>query len=101
MLSPNGEILALANYPSTDPNNHQNYSADDYRNRVLSDKTEPGSTMKPFTMLLALDKGVISATDDELIDVTERVGKILPDNKYFEMTVQLILEKSHNLGTVL
>ena len=100
VLSPNGEILALANYPSTDPNNHQNYSADDYRNRVLSDKTEPGSTMKPFTMLLALDKGVISATDDELIDVTERVGKILPDNKYFEMTVQLILEKSHNLGTI-
>mgnify|MGYP000574220500 FL=1 len=100
VLSPNGEILALANYPSTNPNNHQNYSADDYRNRVLSDKTEPGSTMKPFTMLLALDKGVISATDDELIDVTERVGKILPDNKYFEMTVQLILEKSHNLGTI-
>ena len=100
VLSPNGEILALANYPSTDPNNHQNYSADDYRNRVLSDKTEPGSTMKPFTMLLALDKGVISATDDEFIDVTERVGKILPDNKYFEMTIQLILEKSHNLGTI-
>ena len=100
VLSPNGEILALANYPSTDPNNHQNYSADDYRNRVLSDKTEPGSTMKPFTMLLALDKGLISATDDELIDVTERVGKILPDNKYFEMTIQLILEKSHNLGTI-
>ena len=100
VLSPNGEILALANYPSTDPNNHQNYSADDYRNRVLSDKTEPGSTMKPFTMLLALDKGVISATDDELIDVTERVGNILPDNKYFEMTIQLILEKSHNLGTI-
>mgnify|MGYP000250453526 FL=1 len=100
VLSPNGEILALANYPSTNPNNHQNYSADDYRNRVLSDKTEPGSTMKPFTMLLALDKGVISATDDELIDVTERVGKILPDNKYFEMTIQLILEKSHNLGTI-
>ena len=100
VLSPNGEILALANYPSTDPNNHQNYSADDYRNRVLSDKTEPGSTMKPFTMLLALDKGLISATDNELIDVTERVGKILPDNKYFEMTVQLILEKSHNLGTI-
>ena len=100
VLSPNGEILALANYPSTDPNNHQNYSADDYRNRVLSDKTEPGSTMKPFTMLLALDKGVISATDNELIDVTERVGKILPDNKYFEMTIQLILEKSHNLGTI-
>ena len=101
VLSPNGEILALANYPSTNPNNHQSYSADDYRNRVFSDKTEPGSTMKPFTMLLALDKGVITATDDELIDVKNRVGNILPDRKYFEMTIQQILEKSHNLGTVM
>ena len=101
VLSPNGEILALANYPSTNPNNHQSYSADDYRNRVFSDKTEPGSTMKPFTMLLALDKGVITATDDELIDVKNRIGNIPPDKKYFEMTIQQILEKSHNLGTVM
>ena len=100
VLSPNGEILALASYPSTNPNNHQNYSADDYRNRVFSDINEPGSTMKPFTMLLALDKGIITATDDELIDVTKRVGNILPDKKYTEMTIQRILEKSHNLGTV-
>jgi len=100
VLSANGEILALVNYPSTDPNNQQKFSADDYRNRVFSDQTEPGSTMKPFTMLLALDKGVITATDDELIDVTKRVGNIKPDNKYFEITIQKILEKSHNLGTV-
>ena len=57
--------------------------------------------MKPFTMLLALDKGVITATEDELIDVTTRVGNILPDKKYTEMTIQRILEKSHNLGTVM
>ena len=101
VLSPNGEILALANYPSTDPNNLESFSADDYRNRVLSDKTEPGSTMKPFTMLLALDKGIITATDDELIDVTKRVANIKPDNKFFQMTIQRILEKSHNLGTVM
>ena len=101
VLSPNGEILALANYPSTDPNDLESFSADDYRNRVLSDKTEPGSTMKPFTMLLALDKGIITATDDELIDVTKRVANIKPDNKFFQMTIQRILEKSHNLGTVM
>ena len=101
VLSPNGEILALANYPSTNTNNLESYSADDYRNRVFSDKTEPGSTMKPFTMLLALDKGIISATDDELIDVTKRVANIKPDNKFFQMTIQRILEKSHNLGTVM
>ena len=101
VLSPNGEILALANYPSTNPNNLESYNPDDYRNRVFSDKTEPGSTMMPFTMLLALDKGIITATDDELIDVTKRVANIKPDDKYFQMTIQRILEKSHNLGTVM
>jgi len=100
VLSPNGEIIALANYPSANPNDHKSFDAEEYRNRVLADKIEPGSTMKPFTMLLALDKGVITATEDELIDVTERIGNMRPDNKYTEMTVQLILEKSHNLGTI-
>jgi cell division protein FtsI (penicillin-binding protein 3) len=50
--------------------------------------------------LLALDKGLIKATDDELIDVTKRIGHVLPDGKYFNITIQKILEKSHNLGTV-
>ena len=100
VLSPNGEILALANYPSASPNDRKSFDAEEYRNRVLADKIEPGSTMKPFTMLLALDKGVITATEDELIDVTERIGNHRPDEKYTEITVKLILEKSHNLGTI-
>jgi len=100
VLSPNGEILALANYPSANPNDRKSFDAEEYRNRVLADKIEPGSTMKPFTMLLALDKGVITATEDELIDVTEQIGNHKPDEKYTEITVQLILEKSHNLGTI-
>jgi len=100
VLSPNGEILALANYPSANPNDRKSFDAEEYRNRVLADKIEPGSTMKPFTMLLALDKGVITATEDELIDVTEQIGNHRPDEKYTEITVQLILEKSHNLGTI-
>jgi len=100
VLSPNGDILALANYPSANPNDRKSFDAEEYRNRVLADKIEPGSTMKPFTMLLALDKGVITATEDELIDVTERIGNHRPDEKYTEITVKLILEKSHNLGTI-
>ena len=100
VLSPNGEILALANYPSANPNDRKSFDAEEYRNRVLADKIEPGSTMKPFTMLLALDKGVITATEDELIDVTQRIGNHMPDEKYTEITVKLILEKSHNLGTI-
>ena len=100
VLSPNGEILALANYPSANPNDRKSFDAEEYRNRVLADKIEPGSTMKPFTMLLALDKGAITATEDELIDVTKRIGNMRPDDKYFQMTIQRILEKSHNLGTI-
>jgi len=100
VLSPNGEILALANYPSANPNDRKSFDAEEYRNRVLADKIEPGSTMKPFTILLALDKGVITATENELIDVTKRIGNHRPDEKYTEMSVKLILEKSHNLGTI-
>jgi len=100
VLSQNGKILALANYPSANPNDRKSFDAEEYRNRVLADKIEPGSTMKPFTMLLALDKGVITATEDELIDVTQRIGNHRPDEKYTEITVKLILEKSHNLGTI-
>ncbi len=100
ILSPNGEILAMVNYPAEDPNDKQIYNAKNYRNHVLSDKVEPGSTMKPFTMLLALDKHKITATNDESIDVTKRIGHIKPDGKYKQMTVKKILQKSHNLGTV-
>ncbi|BAS67437.1 peptidoglycan D,D-transpeptidase FtsI family protein [Bathymodiolus septemdierum thioautotrophic gill symbiont] len=100
ILNAEGEILALANYPADDPNDKTVYHAENYRNHVLSDKIEPGSTMKPFTMLLALDKGKITATDDEKIDVTKRIGHLKPDGKYFKMTVKKILQKSHNLGTV-
>ncbi|WP_428086108.1 peptidoglycan D,D-transpeptidase FtsI family protein [Candidatus Thioglobus sp.] len=100
VLAPNGEVLAMVNYPADDPNDRSLYNPSHYRNRVLSDRVEPGSTMKPFTMLLALDQGKISAQEDELIDVTKRIGHIRPDRKYKQMTVKKILQKSHNLGTV-
>ncbi len=100
VLAPSGEILALVNYPADNPNNKRIYNAKNYRNHVLSDKVEPGSTMKPFTMLLALDKNKITATNDEIIDVSKVIGHIKPDGKYKKMTIKKILQKSHNLGTV-
>lgn len=100
ILAPNGEILAMVNYPAEDPNDKRIYQAQNYRNRTLSDKVEPGSTMKPFTLLLALDKNKITATNNEIIDVSKRIGHIKPDGKYTQMTVKEILQKSHNLGTV-
>lgn len=100
VLAPNGEVLAMVNYPAEDPNNKRIYNAKNYRNRVLSDKVELGSTIKPFTILLALDKNKISASDKETIDVSKRIGHIKPDGKYQRLTVKKILQKSHNLGTV-
>ena len=54
-----GEVLALANYPSYNPNKRVNLSGEQLRNRVLTDSFEPGSTMKPFIAALALDKGLV------------------------------------------
>lgn len=52
-----GEVLALANVPAYNPNNRGKLSGAQLRNRALTDTYEPGSTMKPFTVALALDKG--------------------------------------------
>jgi len=104
ILAPNGEILAMANYPADDPNDKTIYNVTGNRNRVLLDKVDPGSTMKPFTMLLALDKNKITATEDELIDVSRSIGHVKTNKDVRRhgdaITVKKILEKSHNLGTV-
>ena len=104
ILAPNGEVLAMANYPADDPNDRTIYNIQGNRNRVLLDKVDPGSTMKPFTMLLALDKNKITATEDELIDVSKSIGHVKTNRDVRRhgsaITVKKILEKSHNLGTV-
>lgn len=56
-----GEILALANYPSFDPNDRSTFRGDALRNRVLTDTFEPGSTFKPFTLGLAFELNRINA----------------------------------------
>ena len=55
-----GEVLALANYPSYVPNKRQNLSGEQLRNRALTDSFEPGSTMKPFVIGLALNTGRVT-----------------------------------------
>ncbi|NLC52373.1 MAG: PASTA domain-containing protein [Firmicutes bacterium] len=54
-----GEILALANYPSFDPNHYAQYPAANRRNWVLSDQYEPGSTFKIVTAAAALEEGIV------------------------------------------
>jgi len=61
-----GEILAMANTPSFNPNTYWKYSQQSYRNRALTDCFEPGSTMKVFTIAAALQNGAIGP--DETFD---------------------------------
>ncbi|MEX3958728.1 peptidoglycan D,D-transpeptidase FtsI family protein [Trinickia sp. EG282A] len=58
----NGEILALANAPSFDPNNQASRKGHALRNRALTDTVEPGSTIKPLAVALALDAGLVKPT---------------------------------------
>jgi cell division protein FtsI (penicillin-binding protein 3) len=55
--SRSGEVLALANQPSFNPNNRRRLTADKLRNRAMTDVFEPGSTMKPFVIAAALQSG--------------------------------------------
>ncbi len=55
-----GEVLALVNLPAYNPNDRSVLTGAQLRNRVLTDTFEPGSTMKPFTVALALDKGRVT-----------------------------------------
>jgi cell division protein FtsI (penicillin-binding protein 3) len=52
-----GEILALMNWPTYNPNNRTRLAGGQLRNRAFTDTFEPGSTMKPFTAALALESG--------------------------------------------
>jgi cell division protein FtsI (penicillin-binding protein 3) len=55
-----GEVLALANMPSYNPNNRARLTGAQLRNRVMTDTFEPGSTLKPFTVGLAIETGRIT-----------------------------------------
>jgi len=57
-----GEVLALANMPSYNPNNRSRLTGAQLRNRVITDLFEPGSTLKPFTVALALETGKVNAS---------------------------------------
>jgi cell division protein FtsI (penicillin-binding protein 3) len=58
-----GEVLALANAPTFDPNRYSAYGADRRRNRAVTDTFEPGSTLKPFVVAAALDAGAVRIND--------------------------------------
>jgi len=96
-----GEILALANYPSYNPNDRKFLTGEQLRNRVLTDTFEPGSTMKPLTVAIALEKGVIQPDTNMVIGAKYLVGPkpITDTHAYSNLTVAQIIQKSSNIGT--
>jgi cell division protein FtsI (penicillin-binding protein 3) len=98
-----GEVLALANYPSYVPDRRQNLTGAQLRNRALTDTFEPGSTMKPFVVALALEKGMVRP-DTPIQTAPGRLvigGSTISDaHAYGVLTVSEVIQKSSNVGTV-
>jgi cell division protein FtsI (penicillin-binding protein 3) len=99
----NGQILALANYPSYVPGDRRNLAGGQLRNRALTDVFEPGSTMKPFIAALAMETGRVNRTT--VIDTTP--GRMLVSgvtvsdvHPHGLLTVEQVIQKSSNVGTV-
>lgn len=101
MDSKTGEILAMVNVPSYNPNNRAKVSVENFRNRAITDTFEPGSTMKAFTVTAALASGIFKPNDS--VDTSPgwmRLGKdIVKDPKnHGVMTISQILQVSSNMG---
>jgi cell division protein FtsI (penicillin-binding protein 3) len=97
-----GEILALANVPSFNPNNRAKLTGAQLRNRVITDLFEPGSTLKPFTVALALESGkVVPATRIPTAGGTlSLAGYTIRDvHPAATMSVSQIVQKSSNVGS--
>ena len=97
-----GEIIALVNSPSFNPNNRSGVSAHRIRNRAVTDAYEPGSSVKPLAVLSALEFG--SAQVDSVIDTSpgwmHLGGNIVRDSRnYGEINLTEIIRKSSNMGT--
>lgn len=96
-----GEVLALANWPSYNPNNRDKPSVAVLRNRAVTDEYEPGSTMKPFTIATALQAGTIKPntvinTANGMFTVN---GKTIHDTHPDRaLSVTQIIQRSSNVG---
>ncbi len=96
-----GEVLAMVNQPSYNPNKRTGIKGSVTRNRVVTDLFEPGSTMKPFAVACALELGLYRA--DSIIDTTPgqmRLGRNLVRDihNYGVLDVARVLQKSSNVG---
>lgn len=96
-----GEVLAVANYPSFNPNARYRYTLDSYRNKALTDTFEPGSVIKPFSIASALESGHF--TPETVIDTQPSWmvvhGHVIRDiHNYGVLDVVGVLQRSSNVG---
>jgi len=96
-----GEILAMANQPSYNPNDRTNLNLGSLRNRAVTDSFEPGSTVKPFTVLAALESGQYSP--ESLVDTAPGYIKVnqktlFDSDDYGLIDLTKIITKSSQVG---
>ena len=96
-----GEVLALANWPSYNPNNRAKPNLQVLRNHAVTDLFEPGSTLKPFTVAAALETGTV--TPQTIINTENGVmlvggHKIHDTHPEETLTVAQVIQKSSNVG---
>ncbi len=96
-----GEVLAMVNQPSYNPNNRTDLVSSRFRNRAVTDVFEPGSTIKPFTIATGLESGLFEP--DTAIDTTPgliKVGRhtIRDPRNYGVIDVSTVIRKSSNVG---
>ena len=96
-----GEVLALANYPSFNPNNFSKQSSQQKRNRAIADSFEPGSTFKTILAAAALEEGVVGKDDLFYCEMGKYAyaGKLIHDtHPYGWLPFSKILQVSSNIG---
>ncbi len=96
-----GEILALVNLPTYNPNNRYKLAGAQLRNRALTDSFEPGSTLKPFTAALAIEKGKVRFNTQIQTSPGKLVigsATITDSTKHGALTVAQVIQKSSNVG---
>ncbi|ELR66377.1 Cell division protein FtsI [Photobacterium marinum] len=96
-----GEIMAMVNAPSYNPNNRDQLQSFRMRNRAITDAMEPGSTIKPFVVLAAMENGV--ADEDTIIDTGNGImqvggSRVRDVSKVGKANLARILQKSSNIG---
>ena len=97
-----GEVLAMANLPTCNPNSRGEVDAQRTRNRVVTDLFEPGSTLKPFTAAAALEAGLFDfSTVIQTAPGSMTIGNrtIHDAHPQGALTVAQVIQKSSNVGT--